>query len=81
MIAILILLSLLCLVRAQQNALVAPAETRIASESMTVLSHPHFPSHKIRVKRNTLCEDEKVAAGYSGYLDIGAPALFRVNDR
>lgn len=68
-----VLVSLLCLVTAQQNALVAPGETRITSESMTLLSNPQFPSHKVRVKRNTLCEDEKVAAGYSGYLDIGKP--------
>ena len=73
MLVTLFLLSLLCLVTAQQNALIVPAETRITSESMTLLSHPQFPLHKVRVKRNTLCEDEKVAAGYSGYLDIGKP--------
>jgi hypothetical protein len=67
----LLIVYLICLVSAQQNALIAPAETRITSESLTVLSHPQFPLHKVRVKRNTLCEDEKVAAGYSGYLDIG----------
>jgi hypothetical protein len=67
--------SFVCLVVAQQTALTAPAGTLISSESLSVLSHPKFPSHKIRVKRNTLCEDEKVAAGYSGYLDIGSLPL------
>ena len=78
MIVTTLLVCLICLVSAQQNALIAPAETRITSESLAVLSHPQFPSHKVRVKRNTLCEDEKVARGYSGYLDIGSLTFFSV---
>jgi hypothetical protein len=61
------------LVLSQQTTLVAPSETILSYDFFTQLSHPEFPSHKIRVKRNSdsLCEDEQVAAGYSGYLDIG----------
>jgi hypothetical protein len=77
----LLIVCLICLVSAQQNALIAPAETHITSESLTVLSHPQFPSHKVRVKRNTLCEDEMVAAGYSGYLDIGPSPIFYIESR
>jgi carboxypeptidase C (cathepsin A) len=65
--------SVIVLVFSQQITLVAPTETILSYDFFTQFTHPDFPSHKIRVKRNSqsLCEDEKVAAGYSGYLDIG----------
>ncbi|THH16795.1 hypothetical protein EW146_g3910 [Bondarzewia mesenterica] len=65
--------------------LFSPAETlsSLSSSEYTVLSHPMFPSHSIRIKRADFC-DATVHDGmgtidlrsYSGYIDIGAKHIF-----
>ena len=36
------------------------------------LSHPHYPGHRIRIRRSTSCEERNDLDSFSGYLD--APA-------
>jgi hypothetical protein len=61
------------LASADQTPLVQSAGTEFSMTDFAQLSLDEFPSHKIRVKSTPkLCEDESIAASYSGYLDIGA---------
>ncbi|TFK56200.1 hypothetical protein OE88DRAFT_1621164 [Heliocybe sulcata] len=48
----------------------------VASDEYTVLSHPRFPSHQVRVKKTEFCDP--TVNVYTGYLDVdsGAKHLF-----
>jgi hypothetical protein len=60
------------LVSADQKPLLSIPEAELSATEFTALSLDEFPSHSIRIKKTpALCEDEKVAASYSGYLDVG----------
>ena len=63
-------LSVITLVLSYQTPFFGPFD---ALSPHIQLSHPEFPSHKIRVNRNegNVCEDKKATVSYSGYLDIG----------
>ncbi|EJD36685.1 peptidase S10, serine carboxypeptidase [Auricularia subglabra TFB-10046 SS5] len=47
----------------------------LSSVEFTTLTHPSYPAHKVRIKRNDGICDDKVKS-YSGYIDIEARHLF-----
>ena len=65
----------LTLVSADQKPLLSFPDADLSVAEYTAISLDEFPSHSIRIKKTpALCEDEKIAASYSGYLDVGVPS-------
>ncbi|KAF9448461.1 peptidase S10, serine carboxypeptidase [Macrolepiota fuliginosa MF-IS2] len=44
----------------------------VASSHYTVLTHPHFPNHRVRVKKTSFCDT--TVNVYTGYFDVDAGA-------
>ncbi|KAJ7596523.1 serine carboxypeptidase [Mycena floridula] len=46
----------------------------LSETSFTVLEHPAFPRHTVRIKKSSFCDN--TVDGYTGYIDIEARHLF-----
>ncbi|KAJ3532604.1 hypothetical protein NMY22_g7676 [Coprinellus aureogranulatus] len=46
----------------------------LSQSRFTVLEHPSFPNHQVRVKKTRFCDG--TVNSYTGYIDIGAKHLF-----
>ncbi|KAJ7596544.1 serine carboxypeptidase [Mycena floridula] len=46
----------------------------LSETSFTVLKHPAFPRHAVRIKKSSFCDN--TVDGYTGYIDIEARHLF-----
>ncbi|KAH9843002.1 Alpha/Beta hydrolase protein [Rhodofomes roseus] len=46
----------------------------LITDTFTVLSHPAFPRHSVRVKKSNFCDG--TVAAYTGYIDVEARHLF-----
>ena len=48
----------------------------LSSSAFTVLSHPLFPNHSLRIKKSNVCGTDDGVKSYTGYIDVGARHLF-----
>ncbi|KAJ7062721.1 Alpha/Beta hydrolase protein [Mycena amicta] len=81
---VLIVFSISACTLTQQGPLAAPTETlpidgpfpptELSNTDLTILTHPKFPKHSVRVKQSRFCDN--TVRSYTGYIDVEARHLF-----